>query len=190
MRSVVITLSRTPERLDCFLEAWAALSVPLRLDVCFGADIPADPIRGCYESHRAALTIADGPTAIFEDDAVFAPDFEIPANWPDDADIFYLGGEHRGRTRHHSDGVVRCSTTLRTHAYIAARPAELAVRLEARRSGEHLDCVLNRIGLVAYAVDPFVVGQRAGPSLVRPRTGRSRDQYWNVKLPRMSSRSE
>lgn len=181
MEAVVITLGATPERLTAFHAEWDRIGAPVPLTAHQGVDLrTTSGIRGCWLSHRDALRASTGPTLMLEDDAIFAPDFAIPnLDTVNDADIIYLGGEHRRRPRPHRPGLVRCRYTLRTHAYIAPDPQRLADALDTRGPGGHLDATLNALGLTAYAVDPFTVGQRAGSSTVSRGSYRSRDQYWN-----------
>jgi GR25 family glycosyltransferase involved in LPS biosynthesis len=89
---------------------------------------------GCYLAHRREWVRAayDGveTLAVFEDDAVFVLDF----NWrlralldTDDWDVLMLGGQHVEEPTPFDEDRVRCTWTIRTHAYVLRRLAILTL---------------------------------------------------------------
>ena len=81
---------------------------------------------GCLRSHVAAVRQARRDRLphllVFEDDVVFAPDFNSRfANSarfiPDDWDMFFLGGSHRKQPELLRAEIARLKCTLATHAY-------------------------------------------------------------------------
>ena len=136
-RVLCINLDRRPENWKAFRERLAALDWPHAPVERFAAfdgwanDPPAGwnaaPGRwGCCRSHakllREALDDNLANVLVFEDDAIFAPNFlehfrsflrELPADW----DQFYLGGVKNGPVTEVSDHVLRTFGTMYTHAY-------------------------------------------------------------------------
>jgi len=148
-RCVVINLDRRPERLAAFRlrvpRDWAF--PPIKLVPAFDGLTCEPPAWyggshrrrlagswGCFQSHLGVYkqAIADRleSVLIFEDDAVFAPDFpERSAAFldcvPDDWDAIYFGGQHLWtdttpptRVNEH---VIRGRNVNRTHAYAMRR---------------------------------------------------------------------
>lgn len=173
--ATVITLDTSPDRLAAFTAGWEAAGAPLPLTVHSSPPDP-DPMKGCFDAHVAVLGTTGDPLLVLEDDAVFAPDFTLDVAWPDDVDIYYLGGEHQ------SGGRIR-----RTHAYVAWNGPLLAYKLthparpypKSRRRHEQIDTVLNRTPLARYAATPFTVGQRGGFRSTIRGTTHHQDRYWN-----------
>lgn len=174
--ATVITLTTTPDRLAAFMAGWAAAGAPLPLNVHCSPLAP-DPMKGCFDAHVATLTASEGPLLVLEDDAVFAPEFTLEMEWPDDADLYYLGGEHQLGDR-----------IRRTHGYVAfdppglvdkmTHPARPIPMLPSRRH-PHIDTILNRVPLVRYAASPFTIGQRGGLRSSIQGTIHAEDRYWN-----------
>lgn len=161
MQAVVITLERTPERLAAFLADWS-LDIPL--SVHLGSEA-GGPKLGCYQSHIEVLSSYSGPLLVLEDDAVFASGAaEAIATAPTDYDLVYVGGEH-------IRGIIR-----RTHGYIAPDPGKIAAMLG--KPYGHVDYALAALDVTRHALDPFVVGQRAGVSSISGLR-RVKDRYWN-----------
>ncbi len=173
--AVVINLPRRRDRLAEFRARWDPSEPPLSIVTMAAVDgalLRCAPARrhlagavGCYLSHRAILTHAErAPLLVLEDDAIPTPDFWArvdhltpPAGW----DLIYLGGQHLKPPEPVAPGLARCVSTLRTHAYIAARPQELA-RLLDNSGGCHVDEHLDRLPLDRYAVTPWAAAQAAG----------------------------
>lgn len=173
--ATVITMTTTPDRLSAFMAGWAAAGAPLPLNVhC--SEPGLNGLRGCFEAHQAVLEAAgDDTVLVLEDDAVFAPEFTLEVDWPDDADLFYLGGEQqRGASK---PGAAR---VRRTHGYVAWNPGGLAATLAQRRwQRQPIDGALTQLPLRRYVASPFTIGQRGGtPSSLRG-TVYAEDQYWN-----------
>lgn len=160
-------------RLARFAQTWPG-QVPLQV---FTAPLDPDPVRGCWLAHLRVLAAYDGPVAVFEDDAVFAPTFTLDVAWPADVDVGYLGGEHMLRPVPVGQGVVRARRVRRTHGYVAFDPARLAAMI-GPPGGRHIDGRMMMLALKRYAVSPFTVGQAAGRSMVAG-TVRPEAEWWN-----------
>ncbi len=169
----VINLDRRPDRWAAITARWAATGQTLPLRRVSAVDTGTDD--GCLASHRRALSLHDGPVLVLEDDACFAPwftlDLPLPAAW----DVLWLGGQHHRRPVPVDDVWARPRYMVRTHAYIARRPAHLAALMAAvPRMDPHVSMLpLNQFVLYTHAV-----GQAADVSDIDGRT-RERDQYWN-----------
>lgn len=176
----VIVINRTcrHDRLATLRAHWNATQLAwMPLSVLAAVEGP-DPAVACLDSHLAALETAAGPVLILEDDAVFGPTFPWDAPPPPDWATLWLGAEHVALPRPATQGWVQPVEILRTHAYVAREPAELAAKSRARRL-PRADPYLARLGLPAYVADPQTVGQAAG----RSDTGgpaRSRVQFWHL----------
>jgi len=177
--AIVITTYRSTDRLALFQKRWDAIGAPLPLTVHMGV-IPASPVDGCFTSHRDGLLTATGPVLMLEDDALFAPEFTLDLAYPDDAELFYLGGEHRlPPLEEVSPGIVRVARIRRNHAYIVYDPHGVAAALGEPKG--HIDTALTALRLRTYAVKPFTVGQIKGPSLINIKP-RATDEFWNTDV--------
>ncbi len=193
-RVVVINLPRRPERLARFAAATAATDWPFAAPQPFaavdGLTAPPPPPAwphgpgawGCLQSHRAVLAaaLADGVGSllVLEDDAHPAPDLAaraapflaaVPADWA----CLMLGAEHLVPPAPVAPGVVRCTTSIRCHAYAVRGPLMpmLAAFWQANQT-DHCDLVLSALmpHFPTYAPDPPLFGQAAGPSDITPDT--------------------
>lgn len=186
--AVVLTMSTTPERLARFLERWYEVDPPLPLDVHSSAP-SADRRAGNWQAHVDALAVAEGPTLVLEDDAVFGAGFtldvEIPS-WPR-WDVFFLGGDHfLAPWSTNTPGVVRGTRIRQNHCYAVREPARWAqavgpAPVDRAWNDGYID---GRFGDLArdsvhYAVMPFTVGQDVGQSNVEPDRYRPDVEYWN-----------
>lgn len=155
---------------------------------------------GCYLSHMEIYhtCIVHGiPSAvIFEDDAVFSPDFGEQVRWfmekvPNDWNVIYFGGNHYHLPKAISSDVLlgRCCNT--THAYAIRATALSGVHQFLSRfpstvysSNFEIDTVLGtmqHLGLLkAYTPWHFFVGQAKGESV---RTGDQFDRDMFFDMP-------
>lgn len=177
MRAVVITLPLRfgPERLKKFEAAWTQTGCSMPLEVHQGVTRPA-PSLGCFQSHYDVWRASTEPILVFEDDAVFAPEFTTDVEFPEDTDIFFLGGEHSQPPEPVSDGIVKVTFIHHTHAYFVLNPQGLADKVGEVRG--NIISFLNGHNLTMYAASPFTVGQAAGPSFIQVRP-RPQDEFWN-----------
>jgi len=152
-RVVVLNLDRRPDRLTAFRSRvptdWPFCSVE-RVPAFDGSAIPRSEIPawyapdnkeryrgawGCFQSHLGVWqkALADGldSVLVFEDDAVFSPDFSARAitfaeHVPSDWDQIYFGGQHLQTDKtppvRVNEHVVRGRNVNRTHAYAVRRP--------------------------------------------------------------------
>lgn len=174
---VVTTLLTQHIRCNLFLERWNALpqSKELPLSVHVGV-IKSNPVLGCFTSHRGAMLSVTEPTLFFEEDAIFAPEFTLDLDYPEDSDLFYFGGEHMVEPVPYADGIVLCKQIRRNHGYVVTDPQAVAKAVGEPR--DHIDRALTALNLKTYAVSPFTVGQSAGPSLINI-IPRATDMFWN-----------
>lgn len=176
--AIVITTPKTRNRrCNLFLDRWALLPVSkvLPLTVHMGV-IKSNPVVGCFTSHRDAMLTVSEPTLFLEEDAIFAPQFTIDLDYPEDADAFYFGGEHLEKPKPHSDGVVLCSLIRRNQGYTLTDPQSVANAVG--EPNDHIDRALTRLKMKTYAASPFTIGQIAGPSLINI-IPRPYDMFWN-----------
>lgn len=186
-RAVVISLKRRPHRLARFREEvesvhhWP-MPVPQLFEAVDGEALMPEGAWyhgagawGCWRSHLLVLrqAVADGVAsiAVFEDDAGFRPDFgdrfyEFVDHVPNQWDALLLGGQHMKPPLRVGPSVVRCTRTVRTHAYVL-RGDLIRVLLncfEWMDGTQHLDWVTAReLGTWrTYAPHSFLVCQRAG----------------------------
>jgi hypothetical protein len=190
-RVVVINLSKRPDRLARFskrLENNWPFASPLRFEAIDGSNL-SPPAKwkigpgawGCLQSHRAVLdtAIADGVSSllVLEDDAFPVEDFpqriaqflsRVPADW----NCLMLGAEHLLPPTPIVPGVVRCTASIRCHAYAVRGPLMpmLSVFWQCNQT-DHCDLVLCSLMPVykAYAPDPPLIGQDAGRSDITPK---------------------
>jgi hypothetical protein len=192
----VITLRRRADRLDRFLDRWAHVALGIPVHIVWGTDqaveAPTDPrwnkyprgTWGCWDSHVRALALADGPTLICEDDAVFTDgftqvlsDLTLPSGW----ELVHLGGQHLTAPEPVVPGLVRPRRMLRSHAYLAAYPQRLSAALATTRT--HVDYALGLIPLARFAVDPWLVGQDESPGDIT-RTNTTTVEFWQEESRR------
>lgn len=178
MRATVITLPIRygPERLKKFKTAWAKNGCSMPLDIHEGVTRAA-PSLGCFQSHFDVWRASTEPIVVFEDDAIFAPEFTTDIVYPKDADIFFFGGEHSQPPIPVSDGIVKVTFIHHTHAYVVFDPQGLAGKVGDTVKGNIIS-FLNHRRLTMYAASPFTVGQAAGPSFIQIRP-RPQDEFWN-----------
>jgi len=190
-RVVVINLSRRSDRLARFSKRLVGnwpFAAPRRFEAIDGSIIepPATWKKGagawgCAQSHRAVLdaAIADGVSSllVLEDDAYVVDDFARQAEsflerLPEDWDCLMLGAEHLVRPAPVGPGVVRCTASIRCHAYAVRGPMMpmLSVFWHCNKI-DHCDLVLSSLmgHYKAYAPDPLLIGQDAGWSDITPR---------------------
>ena len=145
---------------------------------------------GCKQSHLAVLkqALADGVQSLFvlEGDFVLDEDFtkladaffrDVPADW----ELAYLGGQHRKAPQKIAAGVVRCRSTVRTHAYVAKRSAQekLCAFWSSPAVRGHIDnalCDHLEKEYLAYAPTRFIVGQGGAKSDILCR--KTQVRFW------------
>jgi glycosyl transferase family 25 len=182
-RCVCINLDRRPERWEAFCERlprpWP-FAIPERFTAVDGQRCPVPSewrsgpgAYGCLISHLTLWQEAslDGATLlVFEDDALFVPDFcaraeaflqAVPADW----EMIYFGGmaikpvEHRGK-------YVRCGGVKKTHAYVIRPNVAGLLERRLRNSNTHVDVSLSLLHdhLRVYAPLQWLCGQAPGVS--------------------------
>lgn len=190
-RVFVVNLDRRPDRWHAFEEQarQQGFTGYERMPAVDGrqADIPSwftanDGAWGCFLSHLfiAEEALAQGLKSylVFEDDVVFQPGFTAilekaltaldGVKW----DQLYFGGLHNGGLpQPFLDGIVRCDSINRTHAYAVNGPFvgnfSAHIREVDRYSGgKHFDKVLGELHAqrwpVILAADPWPCGQAGG----------------------------
>lgn len=194
-QTVVINLARRAQRMERFwknLRDWP-FSQPRRFEAIDGL-VTTPPVGwdkgpgawGCLLSHRAVLegAIRDGciSLCVLEDDAVLASGFadlagqflhRVPADW----DCLMFGAEHLRPPLPIDRGVVRCVASNRSHAYaVRGRFMSVLASFWSNTTNDHCDIVLSSLmrHFKAYAPDPLLIGQDAGPSDVTGRGERLR----------------
>ncbi len=189
-RVVVINLSRRLHRFEQFskrLEGRWPFRPPVRFEAVDGWTLTPPPqwkhspgAWGCLQSHRAVLdsAIADDAKSllVMEDDAYPADDLPAQAEMffrslPQDWDCLMLGAEHLLPPEPVVPGVVRCTASIRCHAY--ALRGKILPMLSAfwqANQTDHCDLVLCSLMRTfrAYAPDPPLFGQDGGPSDIQP----------------------
>ncbi|HEX4124571.1 MAG TPA: glycosyltransferase family 25 protein [Tepidisphaeraceae bacterium] len=194
-RVVVINLARRPDRLARFhrnLTDWP-FKPPQRFAAIDGATVSVPPVWqsgagawGCMLSHRAVLhsAIADGVSSllVLEDDALPVPGFagvagdfikRVPADW----DCLMLGAEHLQPPAAVSAAIVRCTISIRCHAYaLRRRMMPTLLQFWNNTTNDHCDLVLASLmgHFKCYSPDPLLFGQDAGYSDIAGRTERVR----------------
>lgn len=212
-RVVCVNLAHRPDRWESFRQQIDQIDWPFReVERVEAVDGRKETVPGwwranagawgCYRSHLRILkqAIEDGVDSvlIFEDDAVFAPDFaercrEFLDALPPDWDMIYLGGEHshvrrRPPTRINAF-VMRPYYATRTHAFAVRGPfiKFLHDYLEAApkqkwRKRHHVDQQMARLHRMwkhkVYCPNRWIVAQSAGYSDIT-RTRRGRPTFWN-----------
>jgi hypothetical protein len=190
-RVVVINLARRADRLARFHERLAGnwpFAPPRRFEAVDGANTPMPATWdkgagawGCAQSHLAVLNaaIADGVSSllVLEDDACPVDDLpgqaelflaRVPADW----DCLMLGTEHLLKPTPVAPGVVRCVTSIRSHAYaVRGGIMPMLSAFWQRNQTDHCDLVLCSLmgHYKAYAPDPLLIGQDAGWSDITQR---------------------
>ena len=145
---------------------------------------------GCYLSHvavwRGALAIiravgdTNGGITVFEDDAVFMPDFRdsfaaFMRAIPDDWDLIHFGGHFTRPVERVNDRVNRLFGAWGTYGYIARASALEALVARSQKLDVPIDSVMNGLmphirtygptkKLVAVAEFPSDVGQNTNPA--------------------------
>lgn len=196
-RTIVISLRRRQDRGRHFLDQWALLSDQWDGEFVLtpGIDVQQCPppawwnthigAWGCYQSHVRAIERAlnDGllNLMVFEDDALLGDrlvdrTLDFLEIIPDDWDMLYLGGNHRGPTRPGKaptkimPGLYRCKEVLGTYAYAVSKRGmqRLYPRLfQGPPDGHnlHIDQLLAilhaELGLNVYAPTDWIVGHGA-----------------------------
>jgi hypothetical protein len=143
-RCFVLTLKRTPQRLESFQQRIAACNWPFReVEVVYGIDgrlCPPAPwftcgaaAWGCFRAHHNCLETAlnDGAKRILvlEDDAEFCEGFAekaiaFLAALPQNAELIYMGGQlnHRRQDiRRVNELIIQPESANRLHAYALSR---------------------------------------------------------------------
>lgn len=198
-----ITLARRPDRWHNFLEG-----LPEGFEQAFGkvekwlaydGRIMHSPpywhggngAWGCYNSHKRAIeqTLIDGLESVllFEDDALFLPDFIHNAkafleSVPNDAEIVYFGGQHLkrqiGQPQKANDLVYRAYNVNRTHAWGLVGQRALIKTLDHLNkrnwtTPHHIDHWMGALvesgKIKAYCPARWLVDQREGRSDVAQR---------------------
>lgn len=122
---------------------------------------------------RAASRRDSAALLVIEDDAVFHPKFRervATLDLPDDWQIFYFGCQHLAPPKRVSDGLVRVSRALDTHAVAFRQSAYREVRkiMRGRRSSREQcnDVLLSTLHekLPTYAAFPNLIWQANGQS--------------------------
>jgi hypothetical protein len=144
---------------------------------------------GCLRSHIGILErcIMEEVESVLvvEDDVEWFPEAwdrlgEFMDRVPSDWSQLMLGGQHIGPTTPTAVGVVRCSNTQRTHAYVVRGLAMRSLLKAWYSCAVHLDWVMGgdwQRGWPVYAPDPFIFGQSGGKSDISGRLLHA--LYWN-----------
>ena len=211
---VCVNLDRCPERWERFLEqmdrvGWpfGAIERVLAIDGLLLGPCPEGfwfkpksqlGAWGCARSHiriiEDALNGGVESLLIFEDDAVFAPDFNerwplfcerLPADW----DGLYLGGEHIDEPTPINEHVLRCKAVIHTHAW-ALRGRYIrdvywwlsSYHAWARSPMNHIDhrlaTFISSSEHKVYAPTRWLVGQDDSTSTISNKTF-TEPRYWN-----------
>lgn len=176
--AVVITTPNAlgEQRLAAFQERWKATGCTLPLSVHMGVLKPMPPLLACATSHKQALESAKGPVLVFEDDAVFNEHFTVDYNYPKDAEMVYLGGEHLEPPTPAAAPFVRATHIRLQHACIIYDPRAVAASFP--EPSMRWEFAFHELGLVTYALERFTVGQAQGKSGITLMS-RPVDAYWN-----------
>lgn len=206
-RVVWINLDRATERRDAFLRRVAATAWPFRApERVPGIEMDPPPwwrsfrnAWGIFRAHAAiwhsCLCLGIQRVLIFEDDAVFCPDFgakvrewlpHVPADW----DAVYLGGNHFYLPERVNAHVLRGTCCSALHAYCLTSLAMMkAFRVlqvcpnALRDKNFHVDTFLATMmdagKLTAYCPPQWFCGQAAGPSF-HQNYSFSQDVYFDL----------
>lgn len=193
MKSFVINVASEAERLAAFTEGYPACLPPFEVVDCLTVETCSEPAEWWdyprqYWAHRESMIkaleagLAAGKDFLFfEDDAIFAPDFEavftqavaeLPAGW----DMLYLGGCHlhsrmdppwqitpnllRGRRIHWNTAfLVNVNSARRIIDFLADGPWPCVHVADYRLNMLHF-----QPDFMALAPMKFIVGQCAGRS--------------------------
>lgn len=171
----MLTLASAPERLEAFRHRHGDLG-----QVHYGQPGQHD-WDGCLAGHREIWQQATQDTLVLEDDVVLAPrwqqilaDLQPPPDW----DLIYLGGQHIRAAQPTEVGLVRCRSTIRTHAYVMRQqsvPRLLAATDHQRHVDLSLACAQQDGEIVGYAVHPWIAGQGSAFSAI---THRQEPERW------------
>jgi hypothetical protein len=181
-RSFVINRRDRPQRLTAFLTRWQASPATQLTVELYTAPAARDATAGCLAAHLAVMRLCGNePTLIMEDDICFTAAFPYHTSPPPDWQVLWLGGEHIAPPRASHPGWVTPVEMMRTHAYIAANPAQLAATFVATHP-PRIDPYLARLPLAQYCAEPQTAGQVAGPSDTGG-TDLTHDTYWHRTAP-------
>lgn len=175
-----VVISCNQGRLEGFLSQWYALDDPKPSLEIYAVERDEEPIRGCWQSHLSVLNgAATDQLAVFEDDAVFGPDFTWEVDVHPEWDLVYLGGQCPDRDWS-NDAVPLVRFCHQTHAYVAHHPRELARLVGAQPEPyAHVDCQLGHLlPLRKFAVNPPTVGQRGHTTSDISGEYRPNDQFY------------
>lgn len=210
-RSYVVTLDRRPDRYERFVAGLPAdwpFPRPAKFRAIDGQIVkpprwwrPGDGAWGCYRSHVAILEacLNEGCESVllFEDDAIFPPDFtaralEFLAAVPLDWQMLYLGGQllktSANRPGRVSDLVYRPHNVNRTHAF-AVRGRDFMAILYRHlhdwndwKPGHHIDHHFGRLHEggkhAVYCPCDWLVGQAEGVSDIKRGNVSFPDRFW------------
>lgn len=204
----LVNLDRRPDRLGGFWSRFALVKwpgpLPERVRALDG-HLLAKPswytqqpgAWGCLRTHLRLIEdaiINDHDIFIFEDDVVFADDFNdriepFFRNVPDDWDMIYLGGLHRSPVDHPpepiNEHVARGRAITTTYAYgLRASFLKRAYPLLHDAEQHHIDQMWARLqlkhGFNVYCPMPWLVGMDEGQSDICDRFY-ARPVFWNYQ---------
>ena len=203
-RWYLLNLERRPDRLKEATEGLTRAGIEFgRFEAVDGNKLPLPSNEkngagafGCRLSHvrimEDAIKNDFEMVGVFEDDVVFAnPETfkeelnEVFSKLPSDWELLYLGGQHRQKPTPVKEGIVRCNDCHRTHSYIVRGEAIRKLYGIWSSNTGHVDHILRDTGsfqtLKAYAVEPWLTGQRASKSDIN---GRDVSERWWDTTPR------
>lgn len=176
----IINLARRFDRLHSCVRRVVVTDIgQLRVPVSVWAAVEHEqPDQGCLQSHLHVLDNVDhSPVLVLEDDACFNHAFSLNLKPPADWEILWLGGQHKRPPRPLDHQWVVPTYLVRTHAYIARFPRQVA---ELLRDAPRMDPYLAALPLRQYALRHNTVGQTAGTSDI-DGTVRDADEYWHLR---------
>jgi hypothetical protein len=202
-RCFVISLERTPDRLDAFKNRFPAVWPFPDVETLPAVDGLKEPVRAGWIAGGPAFglcltwvrllerLIADGvdkPVMVLEDDCEFAASSvalqDFVASIPDDADLAFVGGQHFQPPSFVLPGVERVAEAGRTHCMIVF-PRYFKPLLDFFTSGcqDHIDHCFQGAAKHHnyYSASPFLAIQTANFSTIRYRFEPSRS--WDNRVP-------